>query len=928
MDPEAAVTGYWSDGSANVEVKAYLRNEGDLRMDRPVEIAVTCHHNGESIGGCGQRTSVSLPDGYGPARDAFTLRVPPGKLSLEFVYGEDGGTTVDVDVPARIVGVDRDVWECFSDTADRLGQTPLELTGCAAWSSAEFPIQKWDQNSSVKVWASGPESYIEVFKNVLDELGPVLGLVFEWVSTQGEAEFVADIGYTLEQGSYYAHPHEAGAATVSVSDTGEITSSKISIRDRWGESTFHDLSESSQKFLVGVITHESIHTLTSMNHRTEPDSIMNNESLRRQKMSPMDERLLQLHGHQLVKPGMAMSEIEALIVFNDELIDPQIDAQLYKWKLVTNAYHVLRQAEAATFRIKSSECNEKLGWADYTVFDLESETFAWVGLDDGSDRFYVYEGQGGTHEYWRQARGGWSKVSSQLYGDATPGWISHLSDPHSMIENVLRYADWAEVRFVIGPDGLARLEFELDHFRTERLQIAIVLDPETGVISQYSMDWKWRGGECEIYRVEADNGQYHSTFEFPDPLREGSAVLGDCRTEQVLGPITGARSLSGTWRRHCGSGTEGYSRSYRFSVDDWSYVRIEVSSASSTSIHLLRDSGSEELNMDQTGRSVLSITRGWIWDQRAQAIVPPGEYAVKVVTQDRLLNEFGLAIHTSETGPPPHSFQSIGSGKEHVCVLDSDGLAVCWGSNGELFAWPPHGDISILPPSSETFIAISSGAFYSCGLKADGTPLCWGRDFSDQTSPPAGERFVSVSSGVEHTCALRSDGTPVCWGSNYLGESSPPTGEKLVSISCGTLHTCALRLDGTPVCWGSNYIGETLPPTGEQFVSISSGGQHTCALRQDGSPVCWGSNLDGKSSPPAGEKFVSISSGGQHTCALRSDGTAVCWGDNGEGQISLPTGEKFVSISSGGFHTCALRSDGTPVCWGGYSSREPSSPFP
>ena len=31
LDPEATVTGYWSDGSANVEVTASLRNEGDLR---------------------------------------------------------------------------------------------------------------------------------------------------------------------------------------------------------------------------------------------------------------------------------------------------------------------------------------------------------------------------------------------------------------------------------------------------------------------------------------------------------------------------------------------------------------------------------------------------------------------------------------------------------------------------------------------------------------------------------------------------------------------------------------------------------------------------------------------------------------------------------------------------------------------------------
>ncbi len=852
-----------------------------------MEIAFTCSHNGEPIRGCGQRTSVSLPNGYSPALGVFTIRVPPGELSLEFSYGEHGARTLDVNVPERIVGINRDVWECFSDIP------------CAGWYSAEVPIQKWNQASPLKVWASGPESFIEVFKSILDELGPVLGLEFEWVSTEDEAEFVAYIGYTLPEGSYRAHPDEAGYATIGgANKMGELNSGEIGIKDTWGEATFHQLPEPTQKFLVHVLTHESIHTLSSMNHGTELDSIMNNEGLGRLKLSPMDERLLRLHGHPLVKPGMAMAEIEKLIIFDDELIDPQVDADLIKRKLVFNAYDTLRQAESATFRVRSSDCHEQFGWADYTVYDLwtdytvydlENHSFAWVGIDDGSERFYVYGGRHGADEYWHREQGGWSQVSSQWYVDATPGWDGDLSDPHSMIESVLRYADWADARLVTGPDGLAKLEFEFLTFRGDRLKVDIVLDPETGMISKYSMDWEQVDETCGTYRVEAEDGQYHSTFEFPDALRERSKVLGHCGGE-VLGPISGAVSLSGTWSRHCGGGADGYRKSYRFSVEDWSYVRVEVSSANRTSLHLLGNSGSGELTVDESFRYGRSIRHGWIWDHWTQAIIPPGEYTIELVTHDRVLIEFGLAIHTSVTHQPPHSFQSISSGHEQVCVLDSDRIAVCWGSNGELFAWPPYGEVSILAPSNEKFMAISSGTFYACGLNPDGTPVCWGRDNSGQTSPPAGEKFVSISSGWEHNCALRSDGTPVCWGANHAGESSPPAGEK--------------------------------------FISISSGGQHNCALRADGTPVCWGVNYDGRASPPTGEKFVSISSGRYHTCALRSDRTPVCWGDNYEGQTSPPAGEKFVSISSGSFHTCALRSDGTVACWGGNFSREPSSPFP
>ena len=380
---------------------------------------------------------------------------------------------------------------------------------------------------------------------------------------------------------------------------------------------------------------------------------------------------------------MAMPEIEALIVFNDEVIDPQFDADLTKWKLTSNAYRVLRQAESATFKVRSSlpNCNEVFGWADYTVFDLESRSFAWLGIDDGSDRFYVYHGRRSAGEYWRRAQGGWSEVAHRRYADATPGWRSELTDPHTMIVDVLRYANWADVGLVTGPDGLATLEFDLGPLRGGRWEVVIVLDPDTGVISQYNMDWE-RGDEaCGRYSVEAKDGQYYGAFEFPDAVREGSASLGNCGIEQ-LGPISGALSLSGRWRRHCGGGTDGYSRSYRFSVDDWSYVRAEFTSANSASLYLSPGEGREELTVDQYAQIVHYTDRGQIWYNWAQSIVPPGEYTVKVVTHNRVLAPFELAIGASETHPPPHSFESISSGGHHVCALDSDGVAVCWGSNG------------------------------------------------------------------------------------------------------------------------------------------------------------------------------------------------------------------------------------------------------
>ena len=48
LDSEATVTGYWSDGSANVKVTVSLRNEGNLQLSSPVQVAVTCSQDGEA----------------------------------------------------------------------------------------------------------------------------------------------------------------------------------------------------------------------------------------------------------------------------------------------------------------------------------------------------------------------------------------------------------------------------------------------------------------------------------------------------------------------------------------------------------------------------------------------------------------------------------------------------------------------------------------------------------------------------------------------------------------------------------------------------------------------------------------------------------------------------------------------------------------
>ena len=95
--------------------------------------------------------AVKLPDGFGPADARFTIRVPMGSGPVEVRFSIDDrpSTALEIDVPERILGVDRDVWECFSDTSNRgtLWEDEGGI-GCAAWASEK--LVKWDQDGPCK----------------------------------------------------------------------------------------------------------------------------------------------------------------------------------------------------------------------------------------------------------------------------------------------------------------------------------------------------------------------------------------------------------------------------------------------------------------------------------------------------------------------------------------------------------------------------------------------------------------------------------------------------------------------------------------------------------------------------------------------------------------------------------------------------------
>lgn len=89
-------------------------------------------------------------------------------------------------------------------------------------------------------------------------------------------------------------------------------------------------------------------------------------------------------------------------------------------------------------------------------------------------------------------------------------------------------------------------------------------------------------------------------------------------------------------------------------------------------------------------------------------------------------------------------FQGLAAGSGHVCGLDVDGAAHCWGNNfrGQLGIGENGASGGILflavPTRVATdirFVAVVAGSAHTCALSAEETVWCWGTTFSDVPVP-------------------------------------------------------------------------------------------------------------------------------------------------------------------------------------------------
>ena len=168
----------------------------------------------------------------------------------------------------------------------------------------------------------GDPRYIDVLDEVLSELSPLLNLEFGWVDSEHQADLKAFVGisrservrYGFDVGyDYYVDYAGFGGARMR---NGEALSGHLVVwlRD-------HDEWEADDRNWAKHVTiHEVLHAMGPIGHSTRIGSVVSYSSdLKR--LSPMDEALIRLNSHDLVKPGMTMDEVRALVVFRRDLLD-------------------------------------------------------------------------------------------------------------------------------------------------------------------------------------------------------------------------------------------------------------------------------------------------------------------------------------------------------------------------------------------------------------------------------------------------------------------------------------------------------------------------------------------------------------------------------------------------------------------------------
>lgn len=342
--------------------------------------------------------------------------------------------------------------------------------------------------------------------------------------------------------------------------------------------------------------------------------------------------------------------------------------------------------------------------------------------------------------------------------------------------------------------------------------------------------------------------------------------------------------------------------------------------------------------------------------------VPRGRYALSVAPVDGVRFpsisslvqlESGVNLHEFAGEPLAISWSDVSAGQDHICALDMEGVAYCWGDN----EWGQLGDGTLLDRRSPYAVAtnlrfesVESGWLHSCAVTRGRTQVwCWGaegngalnRGWSNEirTVPLLSYEapgIVQVEGGSRHVCVLNSQGQVTCWGNIDFPVIAAPQSPNdtsalrpnarilqappLARISSGFDASCGVTPDAVAYCWGNHEggkLGDSTATYGSivrvkgnvRWANVVVGTwRHSCGISVSGIAYCWGSNSHGQlgdgtqldrltpTQTAGGRTVTQLTMSHSASCALGAFAQPFCWGMNSRGELGLsPTGARVLT---------------------------------
>ena len=540
---EAELVGYYSNGDAAINVTASLRNDGAEPVPGDYPIAITCFKDEEVVSTCGDVLTLALTDGYGPASGSVMLRSPAGEINLDL----DGGEIVDVNksiadeieisIPERIVGIDRDLWRCFSDIS-----TSDEFPRGSCSGRDSDVVSKWSQDEPVTIWINGLSAYSEQFQDTLQELAPQLNFTYQLVPDARRADIEVYVGITAEDARVLGFGRCDGfwgCTDYETDENGEVVAGEIVIFEI-NDAGLRQIGLINESVRYAML-HSMMQVMVPLGYRDVPDSAMSIDTgLRFPTMSASDREIVRILTSPLVETGDTTADIESLIVFSDEVLDPQEPAPLTNIDIIENARLKLHDERSVLYNMRGEwsggTCIDRFGPSQVTVAEFSSHRGLRYRLTDASERFYAFwRSEDGRAEYWDGGTRTWRRfsVSDEQELISETAWSPQFSDPMALLVSTLWFGEDSLTEASRDDDGIEfRIERVRGHVAPEWTDEAIVsatfkIDPTNYEITNFNMTWQFdvRGLTCDQYDVEANLIEYGGSLVIPSEVRSRSRVV-------------------------------------------------------------------------------------------------------------------------------------------------------------------------------------------------------------------------------------------------------------------------------------------------------------------------------------------------------------------------------------------------------------------